>query len=89
MRVARDVETVVPNHLLCSLVYHRVDQDLVAVVLTRGAGLTRRSGGRMFVLRTSLVRGRCAVVTPLTSSLLTVLASVMEVDWGGSSMVHC
>ena len=89
MRVARDVETVVANHLLCSLVYHRVDQDLVAVVLTRGSGLTRRSGRRMFVLGTSLVRGRSTVVTPLTSSLLTVLTSVMEVDWGGSSMVHC
>ena len=90
MRVARDVETVVTNHLLRPLVDHRVYQDLVAVVLTRGTGLTRgRPRGRMFVLGSSLVGRRSSVVTPLSSSVLTVLTSVMEVDWGGSSMVHC
>ena len=89
--IGHRLQSVVTNHLLRSLVDHRVYQDLVAVVLSWR--LTR--GVRRGFVR-SLVRRGSAVMTPLMSSVFTMLTSVtgkgsplMNVDWGGSPMVHC
>ena len=96
MRVVGNcLQSVVTNHLLRALVDHRVYQDLVAVVLS--GGLTRGVGGVVgwrFVR--PLVRRGGSMMTPLTSSVFTMLTSVtgessslMNVDWGGPPMVHC
>ena len=89
--IAHRLQSVITNHLLRTLVDHRVYQDLVAVVLSWR--LTR--GVRRGFVR-SLVRRGSSMMTPLMSSVFTMLTSVtgqtsslMNVDWGGPPMVHC
>ena len=98
MRVAGNVEPVVPDHLLSTLVDHRVYQDFVAVVLTRRAWLTRWSWGRWRLVRSSSLMWRRSpmvrpmvrpMVTPLPSPVFTVLAPLLQVDWGGPAVAHC